>query len=297
VIASLGWRLRRSARIAIDEPRTTAWTFAAMTTAMFALGLVALGAERLAGWTAASRGGASMVVYLGSVDESHARSLASELSALTGVERVDYVAPAESARRLERALGGDETLLEGVDRASLPASLELALAPGVADVVAMSPTMRALRDTAGVTDVVMEDAGTSGSSNTFDVIVTGARVLAMIVAGLAALVVVAGLRVRFAGKRREHEVLALLGAGPAFTLLPTAIAGSVLATLASLIAGGAVAIVAGTLGAQVVRAVGGAFGSVDVAAPTAGELTIFIALGALLGMLGGVLAGTARATR
>jgi cell division protein FtsX len=297
VIARLAWRLRRSARIAIDEPRATAWTFAAMTTAMFALGLVALGAERLAGWTAAARGGASMVVYLGNVDESHARTLASELSALTGVERVDYVTPAESARRLERALGGDETLLEGVDRASLPASLELALAPGVADVVAMSPTMRALRDLPGVTDVVVEDAGTSSSSGTFDVIVTGARVLAVIVAGFAALVVVAGLRVRFAGKRREHDVLALLGAGPAFTVFPTALAGGVLGVLASALAGGAVVIVAGMVGVQVVHAVGGAFGSVDVAAPTAAELTTFIALGALLGMLGGVLAGTSRATR
>jgi cell division protein FtsX len=268
-----------------------------MTTAMFALGLVALGADRLAGWTAASRGGASMVIYLGDVDENHARTLASELSALTGVERVEYVAPAESARRLERALGGNETLLEGVDRASLPASLELALAPGVADVVAMSPTMRALRDTPGVTDVVVEDASTSSSSSTFEVIVTGARVLAIIVAGLAALVVVAGLRVRLAGKRREHDVLALLGAGSGFTVFPTAIAGSALGVLASVLAGGAVVIVAGTVGAQVARAVGGAFGSVDVAAPSAAELTMFVAVGALLGMVGGVLAGTARATR
>ena len=78
--------------------------------------------------------------------------------ALPGVERAELIAPAESAKRLEQALGADAALLDGVELDALPGSVEVTLAPGVRDVIAMSPTLRALRGTSGVDDVVLEPA-------------------------------------------------------------------------------------------------------------------------------------------
>ena len=73
-----------------------------------------------------------MVVYLGEgVDDARAAALLHELRGLAGVERAELVPPVESARRLRHALGADAALLDGVELGSLPASVEVTLAPGV----------------------------------------------------------------------------------------------------------------------------------------------------------------------
>ena len=102
-----------------------------------------------------------MVVYLGEGVERRERAACSRRSSshVAGVDHAELVPPAEAAKRLERALGADAALLDGVDLASLPATVEVTLAPGVRDVIAMSPTLRALRGTPGVDDVVVEDGG------------------------------------------------------------------------------------------------------------------------------------------
>src|SRR5690606_19609788 len=141
-IASAAWR---TARIACERPRVTLWTLFATAAALFAIGVAGVAAEHLDRWTRATTGGASMVVYLGDgVEEARAAALATELAKLAGVERAGLAPAAESAARLEQALGADTALLEGVELSSLPASVEVTLAPGVRDVIAMSPTVRAL---------------------------------------------------------------------------------------------------------------------------------------------------------
>src|SRR6185436_8763042 len=128
-------------------------------------------------------------------------ALVGELRGLRGVERAELVSPAESARRLVRALGSDPALLDGVDPASLPASVEVTLAPGVREVVAMSPTVRALRGAPGVAEVVVEpgrddggDGGDGGGDRVAGALGTArgaAWTAAALLAGLALLIVLA----------------------------------------------------------------------------------------------------------
>ncbi|HMG57846.1 MAG TPA: permease-like cell division protein FtsX, partial [Kofleriaceae bacterium] len=160
-MTALSSALRRAGAAAIARPRAAVWTTLALACALFVAAGAVVAAVAIDRWAAAHPGaGATMVVYLGDgVDDARAAALAGELAALRGVERAQLVPAAESARRLTRALGADPALLEGVDLASLPASLEVRLAPGERDVVALSPTLRALRGAPGVADVVVEDGG------------------------------------------------------------------------------------------------------------------------------------------
>jgi len=287
VIARLGSALRRSLRIAAERPRASLWVLAAATCALVAAGAAAIAADNIDRWAGEPRGkSASMVVYLGDgTDEAGAQRLATELGRVPGVEQVEVVAPAETARRLQQALGPDSTLLDGVDVATLPPSLEVVLAPGTRDVLEMSPTMHALRAAPGVVDIAIEDGGGDHSAGVIAAVRTGAWIVAALLAAVALVALVAVLRVRLERGRRERQTLALLGASPSFTIVPTALAGA----LHGLVAAGAAAIALAVL----VASYGDAFGSLQLAAPAPLALAWFVALGAGLGLVGGGLAGAA----
>lgn len=288
--------LRRTARIAVERPRAALWSLLALTAALFAVGLAGLTALHVGEWTRRPTGSASMVIYLGDgIDDARARALSNELAKVPGVERVELVSSAESARRLERALGGDAALLEGVELEALPASVEVTLAPGVRDVIAMSPTVRALRGTQGVDDVIVEDAGTDRSA--LGVVRLVAWTGAALLAGLALIIVLAAIRVRLDRGKREIAIVQLLGAGPSFIVVPTALAGTLQGALAALLAAGALYTGFSLYGDRIAHALQSGLGPVELAMPGAAVVILFIALGAALGLVGGGLAGASRAVR
>jgi cell division transport system permease protein len=288
--------LRRSARIAVQRPRAALWTTLALVAALFAVGVAGLTAIHVERWTTAPRLGASMVVYLGDgVDEARAHGLAAELAKLPGVERAELVTSTESAARLQQALGADSQLLEGVELASLPASVEVTLAPGVRDVIAMSPTVRALRGTPGVDDVIVEDAGADRVIGTLRSVRLVAWAGAALLAGLALVIVLAFIRVRLDRAEQELTVMQLLGAAPSFIIVPTALAGALHGAIAALLAALAIAAGVSIYGESIADALHGALGIVQIALPAGSMLALFVALGAALGFVGGGLAGASRA--
>jgi len=299
-VARLGAAVRRAGAIALRRPGAAVWTALALACALGVAAGAVLAAAAIDRWAAAHPGaGASMVVYLDSslgsslgsglgegVDDARARALVGELSALRGVERAELVPAAESARRLTRALGADPALLDGIDLASLPASVEVRLAPGVRDVVAISPTLRALRGAPGVADVVVEDGG----GDPLAPALAGAREVAWpaaaVIAALALVIALAVVRIGLARPEREARVLALLGASPGFTALPSALAGALHGAGAALVA-------AVALGAAL-RGLGTSFAGLAPVSPGV-ALGALLGLGALVGSLGGGLAGVGRA--
>jgi cell division protein FtsX len=283
--------LRRTARIAVERPRAGLWTLLALTCALFAAAVAAIAAASIDRWVAARPGPvASMVVYLGEgVDEARAAALAGELRRLPGVRGAELVPAAESARRLQAALGAEPALLEGIDPAALPASVEVTLAPAARDAVATSPSVRALRGAAGVADVVVDEPADGRLARA---LVAGRALAwtgAALLAGLAVIVVLAAVRVRLDRGHRELAVARLLGAGPGFLVVPTALAGA----LSGLVAAALAALGVG-LGVHLHgEAYGGAL-IAHLAVPGATELAAFLAAGAVLGGLGGGLAGASR---
>jgi cell division transport system permease protein len=275
-----------------------AWTLLALTAAMFAVGVAALTADHIDRWTRDTHGSASMVVYLGEgVDEARATALAVELGKLPGIERAQLVPAAQSAARLQQALGADSALLEGVELAGLPASVEVTLAPGVRDVIAMSPTLRALKGSPAVDDIIVEDGGSERIAGTLGTVRRIAWVGAAFFAALALLVALALIRVRFERGERELAVAHLLGASPTFLLVPTAFAGAVQGTIAALLALGGLYGVLMIYGDAITVGLHGVLGTVEIALPAASACAMFVGLGALLGLVGGGLAGAAQGGR
>ena len=299
ITARIASALRRTARIAVERPRQTTWTLLALTAALIAVGLAGLVADHVDRWTSRpGEGGASMVVYLGEdVDEARANVLVAELAKMPGVTKAELVPTSESAARLQSALGADSQLLEGVELASLPASVEVTLAPGMRDVIAMSPSVRALRGTPGVDDVVVEDAGSEKVASTLGVVRVVAWTGAGVLAALALLIVLATIRVQLARGDKELRVAHLLGAGPLFTIVPTMLAGALQGALAALVAALALYVGISVYGDSIANTLEAALGQVEILIPAASMILLFIAVGAGLGAVGGGLAGASRAIR
>lgn len=296
--ARMGSGVRRALRFAFGGPRAGLWSMLVLVCAMIVVGVSALAARHVDAWTLRPGDGGSMVVYLGDgVDDATAAKLVADLQRLPGVERAELVAAAESAARLQQALGGDASLMEGVDVGSLPASVEVTLAPGVRDVVAMSPTVRALRNTPGVDDVVLDEASEDRTSAALGTVRTVVWTGGALLAGLALIIALATIRLRLDRDPEEQRVAHMLGAGPAFLLGPTLLAGVLVGALAALLAAGAIVGALCAYGDGIVTALAGPLGAIELALPTACEIALFVGLGAALGFLGGGLAGASRVAR
>lgn len=282
--------MRRSWRIAIDRPRTALWTLLALTCALFVVGAAAIAAASVDRWATDRPGAsASMVVYLDNASSERAAALVTELRALHGVTQVELVPAEESARRLVSSLGADAALLEGVDVTTLPASIEVKLAPGVRDVIMMSPTMRALGAGPNVADVVVESQEETKIAGVLATVRQIAWTGAALFAGLALITILASIRVRFDPRSQEMRVVHLLGGSSAFVIIPRALAGALSGVAAALLAAGALQLLLALYG----DAIEGVLATA-LMAPAALHVAMFIGVGAALGFVGGALAGAAR---
>lgn len=299
----LQWLARRTARIAGAEPRATLWTLVVLTASLLAVGVAAVAAQNVARWSAdaarAQRGGASMVVYLAdATGDDQARGIVAQLQDMAGVERAELIGSAETAHRLEQALGADRTaLMAGLDTRGLPASIEVTLAPGVREVVALSPAVKTLKATPGVEDVVVEENAEPArvASGALATIRAVAWAAAGLFGGLALLVVLAATRVRLDRSRKEREVAYLLGAEPSFFVLPTALAGALYAACAACLAGALVKLGIGMYGDDLAGSLATTVGAVELAFPAVADVAIFVGVAAALGLVGGALAGAGAA--
>ena len=296
--ARIASSVRRTFRVAFADPRAGLWSLLIATCALIIVGVSTLAARHVDAWTLRPGSGASMVVYLGeSVDDATTHRLVAELRGLPGVEHAELVSPAESAKRLQQSLGADTTLLAGVDTASLPASVEVTLAPGVRDVVAMSPTVRALRGAPGVDDVVLDDASEDRTSAALGTVRTVVWTGAALFAGLALIILLASIRLRLDRDAEEQRVAHMLGASPGFLFVPSMFAGALLGAIAALLAGVAIVAALHGYGDAIVAALAGPLGAIELAMPSLCELAVFVGLGAMLGLVAGGLAGASRVAR
>ncbi|HEY4055467.1 MAG TPA: permease-like cell division protein FtsX [Kofleriaceae bacterium] len=294
--------LRRATRMLAEQKRLTAWTLALASCAMFVVALALTAVRHIDQWTQHSGSGSSMVVYLGeSVDEAKATALVAQLRTLPGVDHAELVPPAESAKRLQQALGADTALLDGVELGSLPASVEVTLAPGVRDIVAISPTVRALRDSPGVDDLVLDDGGDEKTAAALSTVRAAVWVVSLLLAALSIVMTFGALRVRLDRGDKEARVLDLLGASPSFSVVPSAIAGAMLGLAAAFLAAVALAVTLGAYGDSMVAALRASLGAIELSPLDGLMLVGFLGMGALLGAFAGAWAalagGSIRASR
>ncbi|HRC57906.1 MAG TPA: permease-like cell division protein FtsX [Kofleriaceae bacterium] len=230
--------------------------------------------------------GGAMVIYLhaGTADNV-GQALTEEVARLGGVSQTEYVSASETLLRLRRSLAGEETLLEGVEPSAMPPSIEALLQPGVEQVLPLSPTWAALRRHPAVEQVAIEEAEQDTLSIAMARLAPWALRLQFLVAGIAAWLGLAVARLGWRTPRRELAVATLLGASPAFHLVPAALAAALAAALGAL--GGACGL---TWSAQQLAAL--TPGSADLLGLT--ELAVLVVAAMALAALAAAVAVVAR---
>jgi len=289
---------RRLARATLHRPGRLPWAIGAIAAALLAFAVVHLAARNVDAWTATWTGEAAMVVYLDEgVGDAQARALAGELEGVGGVRAVEYVPAAEAARRLRSALGRHADLMEGIDDAALPASLEIVLEPGVRDVAAASPIVDRLRGTSGVESVELVGDWVEQVGTVLAALRAAAWGLLGLLGGLSIWVVAATARLRLAdrGVVEEARVADLLGAPAGFARWPHVVAGALHGALGGVVAIAGLWAVHRAVADDVSHALASVMGDVDVAFLPAPELALVIGLGAILGLVGSALATGRRA--
>jgi cell division protein FtsX len=250
--------------------------------------LAALNVRHLSqGWG----GDVQMTVYLeDGVTPARAGKVAAALAKLPGVVGVRSVDAHEAWGRLQRSLGARADLLDGVEESFLPASIEVSLKPGVAEVLRAHPAFERLRHTAGVEDVELMGNWASRLRDIEHLLSVAGWAVAALVFCACLYIVGSTIRLGVFARRDEIEIWKLVGATNGFVKAPFLVEGGVQGALGTTLA---VALLYGLyrLASPHVEAVlGGFMASGPLGFFTPAQLAFAIAGGALLGLCGSALA-------
>lgn len=289
-ISALGSSVTRGLAALGRRPAASLWATLAVAAALCGVAAIDLAARHVDAWSQALRAQASMVVYLDeSATADHAGAVAAALADVDGVDAAVVVSTAEAADRLRAALGAHDALLEGVDPATLPLSIEVTLAPGVADVIGASPLLAELRAAGAVEDLEVTRDYTAPLGEALARFERLAWALFAIIGLAAALIVAAAVRLRVGSGagRGERAALAWLGAGAWFVRGPALVAGATVGVLGAALALALAVALVDLFRIDVAPALGGAPAVAPWPLARAGVL---LAAGGALGLLGGALA-------
>lgn len=250
--------------------------------------LTARNVRRLgAGWGA----DAQMIVYLeDGVAPARAEQLAAALGRLPGVTGVRRVDAHQAWQRLRRSLDTRSQLLAGVEEGFLPASIEVSLKPGVAEVLRAHPAFERLEHAAGVDEVeILGDwaARLRALERLLDR--AGWAVLAL-VACACLYIVGSTIRLGVLARRDEIELWQLIGASNGFVKAPFLVEGALQGALGTAAAAALLYGVYRAAGPRVDALLAGWLASGPLGFFSPAELGVAVAAGALLGLCGSAVA-------
>jgi cell division protein FtsX len=234
---TVGWLLKRAAR----EARRRKLGLVALTGAMAMA--AALGGAGLLG----ARAGAAVlprlqqqvhvIAYLDDgLGPAERDSLVEALRRIPGVEQARLVGPDEALARLRAAAAslGGPSAIGAVEAGFLPRSVEIAVRPAT-DMASRTAELAArLRKIPGLSEVDDMSEGLGRLESWLAL----ARRLGLVALALAAVAAAAGVATALVGwpaRRREAEVLRLLGESPLGITLPASLTGAAAALLGTLI--------------------------------------------------------------
>lgn len=168
-----------------------------------------------------------VVAYLDVVPEERLlQQWLGEIRGLPEVAKVVYVSRAEALKRFKQRLADDADLLEGVDPDVLPASFEIALKEKSRNRQGVSALVARLRQNSGLSDLRYGQDWLER----FESFVSLLRLAGAILGGFllfAALFIVANtIKLTLYARRDELEIMALVGATPAFIKSPFLLEGA-----------------------------------------------------------------------
>ncbi|MBM4351629.1 MAG: ABC transporter permease [Deltaproteobacteria bacterium] len=147
-------------------------------------------------------------------------SLLKQIRQLEGVETVNYLSPFDAMAFMESRLGGQKNLLEGIQPAILPSSIEIRLKKDYWGQTKIDEVVAHLK---GVPQIEEIQYGQEWIE-TFSVLVHLVRLTQLILGGLllAAIIFIVSntLQLTISSRREEIEAMQMMGANPAFIQVP-----------------------------------------------------------------------------
>lgn len=285
-LRALGYGIARAASGLGRKPVAVLLVTGAIAVAFVLVGLAQLarGAVTAAtsSWTTTH-----MVVYLEEgTSPERAREINDVLATLPAVERSVYVAQEQALERLQGSLGEHDELVAGLEAGMLPASIEVTLRTGVNDVAATYPVVERLEAVPGVEQVEFAGAWVERSSTLAAGLVHASWLILLILGGACAYMVTMLVAARVEERRKEAEVLRLLGASGAFVRGPALVEGALQGA-----AGAGIAVVVLWILFRIgAGAMGKALGAASLGFLPLQQIALLIAAGAALGTAGAWLA-------
>jgi cell division transport system permease protein len=232
-----------------------------------------------------------MTVYLeDGVTPARAQKITAALAKLPGVVAVRTVGAHEAWQRLQRSLGARADLLDGVEEGFLPSSIEVALKPGVAEVLRAHPAFERLRHTAGVEDVELMGDWTARLRDVERLLSTAGWAVAALVLCACLYIVGSTIRLGVFARKDEIEIWKLVGATDGFVKAPFLVEGGLQGALGTGLAAGLLYALFRVGAPRIEAVLGGWLASGPLGFFSPAQLTAAVLAGALLGLGGSALA-------
>ncbi len=218
-------------------------------------------------------------------DDPPQEAVKSRLDRQRDVTGITYVSPEEALEEASRLLGLGESL-EGLPENPLPGSFEITLAPDRRQPARMAALAETMEGWPGVTQVQYDRRWVERFQAAVGVLRQVGVVVGALVGAVVVLVIANTIRLAVAGRRREIEVIKMIGGTDAFVRLPFLYMGLIQGLLAALVATGLVAAGVTFLSsgvAELAAQYGAGFGLRD---PGFDYLGVMLAIGGGLGWLG-----------
>jgi cell division transport system permease protein len=291
-IVSLGRAIERGLRGARRNPLVQLVAVGTIALALLLVGTLELLAKNVRHLASSWGADVQMTVYLDDgLPTGRAEQIAEALRKLPGVSAVHNVEPHQAWLRLRRSLAGRADLLDGIEEGFLPASLEVALEPGVAEVIRAHPTFEKLRHLAGVDEVELVGDWAARLHKLEAGIRNTALTVGLLVLLACLYVVGSNIRLGVFARRDEIEILKLVGATDRYVKAPFLVEGALQGALGAALAGGLLFSLFLLAAPRLETALGTLLlGGQPLTFFRPLELGIAVALGTLMGLAGSAIA-------
>jgi cell division transport system permease protein len=217
-------------------------------------------------------------------------ALSKEIAGWGDVERARFMSSSDAMKEFRTSLGDDGVLLDGLPDDVLPPSIEVRLRPKdwtARDVAVVGDRLRKL---VGVSDVRFGQEEIERVTALLGFARITALVLGVALCLATILIVSNTIRLTVYARRDEIEIMSLVGATGSFVRAPFVLEGMIQGLIGGLFAGLGLVAMEGVLRVAIERGLSYAYGPIHLAFVPIEYLGYLVASGALLGLIGSLLA-------
>jgi cell division transport system permease protein len=291
VLRRLTYFARKALGSVRGAPAISLLTSGTIGATLLMAGLYVLALQNLEGLALIWGRTATLTAYVDdTVPAAERESLRSNLEALPAVETALLVSPHQALERFKARGPAAAALVEGVTEEVLPASVELQLTGGFADLVAVEQLAHQIAEMAGVSGIDYGQREFERLQALIELLRIGGLVAGLLLAVATAFIVSNTIRLTVYARRDEIAILRLVGATAWFVRTPYLFEGILWGAAGGLLAVALLFVAEMTLAPQISVAIADVIGGLNVHLFSTEVAAGILAAGVVLGSVGSAVA-------